>query len=72
MASGTFCSFPKVIIVGAGFSGLAMACQLKRELKCDDFVIYDRDAGFGGTWLANKCIIDYPLIFSGRTTRSLT
>ncbi|KAL3254898.1 hypothetical protein ABHI18_008652, partial [Aspergillus niger] len=66
MASGTFCSFPKVIIVGAGFSGLAMACQLKRELKCDDFVIYDRDAGFGGTWLANKypgCGVDIPAAF---------
>ncbi|GLA40013.1 hypothetical protein AnigIFM63309_007618 [Aspergillus niger] len=43
-----------------------MACQLKRELKCDDFVIYDRDAGFGGTWLANKypgCGVDIPAAF---------
>ncbi|PYH75266.1 flavin-containing monooxygenase [Aspergillus vadensis CBS 113365] len=66
MASGAFCSSSKVIIVGAGFSGLAMACQLKRELKCDDFVIYDRDDGFGGTWLANKypgCGVDIPAAF---------
>ncbi|GKZ81673.1 hypothetical protein AnigIFM56816_006195 [Aspergillus niger] len=43
-----------------------MACQLRRELKCDDFVIYDRDAGFGGTWLANKypgCGVDIPAAF---------
>ncbi|RAK90180.1 monooxygenase [Aspergillus costaricaensis CBS 115574] len=66
MASSAFRSSPKVIIIGAGFSGMAMACQLKRELKCDDFVIYDREAGFGGTWLANKypgCGVDIPAAF---------
>lgn len=63
MVSSAFRSSPKVIIIGAGFSGLAMAYQLKRELKCDDFVIYDREAGFGGTWLANKCTIEYAFYF---------
>lgn len=47
--------FKKVVIVGAGFSGIAMAYQLRHALKCDDFVIYDRGGGFGGTWLANTC-----------------
>ena len=51
---------------------MAMACQLKRELKCDDFVIYDREAGFGGTWLANKCTINNTLVFYLPKTRSLT
>lgn len=72
MASSAFRSSPKAIIIGAGFSGMAMACQLKRELKCDDFVIYDREAGFGGTWLANKCTIKYTLVFYQPKTRSLT
>lgn len=46
----------KVVIVGAGFSGLAMACQLKQNLRCDDFVVYDRSSGFGGTWRVNTCM----------------
>ncbi|KAJ5485954.1 hypothetical protein N7530_000254 [Penicillium desertorum] len=44
----------KVLIIGAGFSGLATACQLRREHNCDDYVIYDRSSAPGGTWWANK------------------
>lgn len=47
--------FVKVMVIGGGFSGLAMGCQLKKQLNCDDFVIYDRAAKCGGTWWANKC-----------------
>jgi hypothetical protein len=47
--------FTKVIIVGAGFSGLGMACQLQRMLKCHDYVIYDRSLEIGGTWSVNTC-----------------
>ncbi|KAH8698216.1 hypothetical protein GQ44DRAFT_832214 [Phaeosphaeriaceae sp. PMI808] len=46
----------QVVIIGAGFGGLAMACELKRKLNFHDFVIYERDAGLGGTWYYN----DYP------------
>lgn len=45
-----------VVIIGAGFSGLVVACQLKQQLNCDDFVIYDRGATLGGTWAANTCV----------------
>jgi len=45
----------KVAIIGAGFSGLAMACQLQRKLNCDDYVIYERSSSPGGAWWANKC-----------------
>ncbi|KAJ5866093.1 hypothetical protein N7534_000646 [Penicillium rubens] len=41
----------KVLIIGAGFSGLATACQLRREHNCDDYVIYDRSSSPGGTWM---------------------
>ncbi|KAL5362899.1 hypothetical protein BJX96DRAFT_167031 [Aspergillus floccosus] len=57
--------FKRVIIVGAGFSGLAMACQLKQKLGSHDFVIYDRGAGFGGTWFFNTypgCGVDIPAV----------
>ncbi|KAJ5420718.1 hypothetical protein N7465_003237 [Penicillium sp. CMV-2018d] len=56
----------KVLIIGAGFSGLATACQLRREHNCDDYVIYDRSPAPGGTWWANKypgCAVDIPAVF---------
>lgn len=39
-----------VVIVGAGESGIAMGCQLKEKLGFDQFRIFDRQAGIGGTW----------------------
>jgi cation diffusion facilitator CzcD-associated flavoprotein CzcO len=42
-----------VAIVGAGFGGLAVACQL-RAAGHQDFVLYEREADVGGTWLVNS------------------
>ncbi|KAK1140889.1 hypothetical protein N8T08_009762 [Aspergillus melleus] len=53
------------IIIGAGFSGLTMACQLKRVFDLEDFYIYDRTEGMGGTWWNNTypgCAVDIPAI----------
>ncbi len=50
------------LIIGAGFSGLAMAWKLKQSSE-DDFLIYERAAGLGGTWRANTypgCACDVP------------
>lgn len=44
-----------VVIIGAGLSGINMACQLQRQLNVSDFVIYDRASEMGGAWAANKC-----------------
>ncbi|TKA80407.1 hypothetical protein B0A49_01184 [Cryomyces minteri] len=55
-----------VIIVGAGESGIAMGCRLKSELKFDQFRIFDRQAGIGGTWWINRypgVACDIPAIF---------
>ncbi|KAH6976605.1 hypothetical protein EDB80DRAFT_871730 [Ilyonectria destructans] len=41
------------IIIGAGPSGIAMAHKLKWELGFDDFTIYEKLDGIGGTWRAN-------------------
>lgn len=46
-----------VVIIGAGISGIDMACQLQRQLNVSDFVIYDRASELGGAWAANKCTI---------------
>lgn len=43
----------QTLILGAGFSGLCMAAELKRKGYGDDFLIIDRDSGVGGTWHAN-------------------
>ncbi|PWY88273.1 putative monooxygenase [Aspergillus heteromorphus CBS 117.55] len=53
----------RVIIIGAGISGLAMACQLKRNFNTEDYWIYDRQTGIGGAWWANTypgCAVDVP------------
>jgi cation diffusion facilitator CzcD-associated flavoprotein CzcO len=49
-------------ILGAGFAGLGMAIRLK-QAGIEDFVIYERDTGVGGTWWANTypgCQCDIP------------
>lgn len=42
----------KIIIVGAGFSGLCMGIQLKRS-GIDDFLILESASELGGTWRDN-------------------
>ncbi|PWY92505.1 hypothetical protein BO70DRAFT_348867 [Aspergillus heteromorphus CBS 117.55] len=52
-----------VIIIGGGFSGLVSACQLQIKFGLQDYCIYDRQDGLGGTWRANTypgCAIDIP------------
>ncbi|TFK30127.1 FAD/NAD(P)-binding domain-containing protein [Coprinopsis marcescibilis] len=41
---------PRVVIVGAGVAGIATAIALKRQLKYDNFVIYEKADSIGGTW----------------------
>ncbi|KAM5341523.1 hypothetical protein ACJ41O_014554 [Fusarium nematophilum] len=42
-----------VIIIGAGFGGIAMACQLKNKLNFTDICLLERQSGIGGTWWIN-------------------
>ena len=39
-----------VLIVGAGVSGIGMACHLKRECPGKSFTIIERRESLGGTW----------------------
>lgn len=43
----------KVIIVGAGMAGIAMAVQLKRQLSHENFEIFEQMDDVGGTWAQN-------------------
>jgi cation diffusion facilitator CzcD-associated flavoprotein CzcO len=52
----------RVAIVGAGFGGLGMAIRLRQEGE-REFVLLERDADVGGTWLQNTypgCQCDVP------------
>ncbi len=43
---------PRVVIIGAGFGGLAVAVALRRK-GIDDLLIIERADGVGGTWRQN-------------------
>ncbi len=52
-----------VLIVGAGFSGLCMAIQLRRKMPTLTFVIVEKGHDIGGTWYENHypgCACDIP------------
>ncbi|GAB7361136.1 hypothetical protein MBLNU230_g1170t1 [Neophaeotheca triangularis] len=58
--------YVSVAIIGAGESGIAMGAQLKQQLGCTDFRIFDRQAGIGGTWHINQypgVACDVPAVF---------
>jgi cation diffusion facilitator CzcD-associated flavoprotein CzcO len=42
----------QVAVIGTGFAGLGMACELKRR-AIDDFVVFERADDVGGTWRDN-------------------
>ena len=61
-----FYTYYPVVIVGAGESGIALGCRLKQELGFDQFRIFDRQSGFGGTWWINRypnVACDVPALF---------
>jgi cation diffusion facilitator CzcD-associated flavoprotein CzcO len=52
----------RVVVVGAGFSGIGMAARL-RSMGMEDFVVLDRGNDLGGTWRDNSypgCCCDVP------------
>ncbi|EPQ29149.1 uncharacterized protein PFL1_03436 [Pseudozyma flocculosa PF-1] len=52
-----------VVIVGAGVSGICMACQLRRKYNITDVKILDKLDGMAGTWKVNTypgCGCDVP------------
>ncbi|EAW17031.1 flavin-containing monooxygenase [Aspergillus fischeri NRRL 181] len=54
---------PNTIIIGAGPGGISLAYRLRHELGFDDFLIYDKLDGVGGTWRCNTypgCGCDLP------------
>ncbi|MBL1075380.1 NAD(P)/FAD-dependent oxidoreductase [Nocardia sp. 2] len=55
----------EVLIVGAGFGGIATAIEL-REAGIHDFALLEKHDGIGGTWYANRypgIAVDIPAVF---------
>ncbi|KAF5988509.1 sterigmatocystin biosynthesis monooxygenase stcW [Fusarium coicis] len=51
----------KIVAVGAGLSGLAIAHAVEAGLLPGaELTIYEKNAGIGGTWFENRCACDIP------------
>jgi hypothetical protein len=44
----------KVIVIGAGYSGVHMGIRIPEKLRNVELVIYDKNDGIGGTWWENR------------------
>ncbi len=40
----------KVVVIGAGYSGIYLGIRIPERLRNVDLVIYEKNAGVGGTW----------------------
>lgn len=40
----------KVIVIGAGYSGVYCGIRIPERLRNTELVIYEKNAGIGGTW----------------------
>ncbi|KAL6711303.1 hypothetical protein ACN47E_005834 [Coniothyrium glycines] len=53
----------KVAVIGAGYSGIYCGIRIPERLRNIDLVIYEKNAGVGGTWYENRylgCACDVP------------
>jgi hypothetical protein len=53
----------KVIVIGAGYSGIYCGIRIPEKIRNCELVIYEKNAGFGGTWYENRypgCACDVP------------
>ncbi|KDQ31391.1 hypothetical protein PLEOSDRAFT_1036737 [Pleurotus ostreatus PC15] len=44
----------KVVVIGAGYSGIIAGIRFTQRVQNLDLTIYDANGGIGGTWFANK------------------
>lgn len=45
------CKYYPVVVIGAGASGIAMGHNLKHKLGLEQFAVFERQSGIGGTLL---------------------
>jgi len=44
----------RVVVVGAGFSGILAAIRIPEKLRNVELVVYEKNEGVGGVWWANN------------------
>lgn len=44
----------RIVVIGAGASGLCFAYKLQRSFSNFTLTIYDKNADLGGVWLSNR------------------
>jgi hypothetical protein len=44
----------KVVVIGAGYSGIYLGIRIPERLRNVELVIYEKNAGVGGTWYENR------------------
>ena len=44
----------RVVVIGAGYSGIYMSIRIPEWLRNVDLVTYEQNAGVGGTWWMNR------------------
>lgn len=44
----------KVVVIGAGYSGIYCGIRIPERLRNVELVIYEKNAGVGGTWFENR------------------
>ena len=55
----------KVVIIGAGFSGILAGIRFRQRIPNLQMTIYEKDDGIGGTWYANRYPSVYLYIYCG-------
>lgn len=53
----------RVIVIGAGFSGINCAIRIPQRLRNVDLTVYEKNEDIGGTWFENRypgCACDIP------------
>lgn len=53
----------RVIVIGAGFSGINCGVRIPQRLRNVDLTIYEKNSDVGGTWFENRypgCACDVP------------
>lgn len=48
----------KVIVIGAGYSGIYHAIRIPERLRNVELVVYEKNAGVGGTWYENRYVFE--------------
>lgn len=50
----------RIVCIGAGAAGLNLAHNVQKHMRNVDLCVYEKNAGVGGTWLENRCVMLYP------------